>query len=75
MRILNINELAPEFKFYRCGSPNLKDYLIENGIEYVYSYRSNKSNRIIWVFISCERLNNLLSLWTLNKPSGGEQNG
>lgn len=75
MRIMNIDELAPTYKFYRCGSPNQKDFLIENGMEYVYSYRSNKTGRIVWVFIECDRLTQLLRVWTINKPNGGEVDG
>ena len=72
MRVLKIEELAPTFRLYRCGSPNQKDFLIENGMEYVYSYRSNKTGRLIWVFIECERLTQLLNIWTANKPGGEE---
>lgn len=75
MRVLNIDELAPTYKFYRCGSPNQKDYLIRNGIEYIYSYRSNKTGRIIWVFVESKRLSQLLAIWTENKPEGGMVNG
>lgn len=75
MILTNIGELSPDFKFYRCGSPKQKDYLIENGMEYIYSYRSSKTDRIVWVFVECVRLNNLLELWTMNKPKGGEKDG
>lgn len=78
MRVLNINELSDNFKFYRCGSPNLKKYLIENDMEYIYSYKSDKTQRIVWVFIECEKLNKLLDLWSMNKPKdmdGGVSDG
>ena len=68
MRVMNIEELSPSFTFYRCGSPPLKDFLIQNGMEYVYSYRSNKSGRIVWVFVECERLRQLLDIWATNRP-------
>lgn len=75
MRIENVGELSEKFKFYRCGSPNQKEFLVENGIEYVYSYRSTKTDRVVWVFILTNRLQNLLELWTSNKPKGGVENG
>lgn len=75
MRIENIGELSNKFKFYRCGSPNQKDFIVDNGIEYVYSYRSSKTDRVVWVFILTDRLQNLLELWTTNKPCGGVQDG
>ena len=75
MRIENIGELSNKFKFYRCGSPNQKDFIVDNGIEYVYSYRSSKTDRVVWVFILTDRLQNLLELWTINKPCGGVHNG
>lgn len=72
VKVMNLGELSQEFKFYRCGSPNQKNFLIENGMEYIYSYKSSKTGRIIWVFIECERLTKLLNIWTINKPSGGD---
>lgn len=73
MNVLNIDELAKEnFKFYRCGSPNLKNFLINNGMEYIYSYRSRETSRIIWVFVECKRLSNLLTIWSSNKPNGSD---
>lgn len=75
MIIENVGELSEKFKFYRCGSPNQKAFLVENGIEYVYSYRSTKTDRVVWVFILTNRLQNLLELWTSNKPKGGVENG
>jgi len=74
VRVENIDELAPQFKFYRCGSPNQKTFLIENGIEYIYSYRSNKTGRVVWVFVESERLIQLLNIWSRNK-SGVDSNG
>lgn len=68
MRIENVGELSKNFKFYRCGSPNQKKFLVENGMEYVYSYRSSKTDRVVWVFVECEKLDVLLNIWTMNKP-------
>ena len=53
----------------------MKEKVIENGIEYVYSYRSSKTDRVVWVFILTDRLQKLLDVWTMNKPTGGVQNG
>ena len=75
MRIEYIGELSEKFRFYRCGSPNQKAFLTENGIEYVYSYRSTKTDRVVWVFIITDRLQGLLDIWTMNKPNGGALDG
>lgn len=76
MRVMNIGELPPAIKVYSCYSPKQKDFLIENGVEYIYSCRNNNTGRIKWVFVVCERLSGLLKIWTMNKPtSGGERSG
>lgn len=77
MRVLNYGELPPSVKLYHCYSPNQKKYLIENGMEYIYSCRNNKTGKIKWIFVECERLSILLTEWTKNNPNGGgedEQN-
>lgn len=75
MRIVNIFELEDNFKFYRCWSPKQKDFLVSNGIDYIYSYRNNSNGKIAWVFVECEKLSVLLREWSNNKPIGGGNNG
>lgn len=75
MRVMNYGELPPPIKLYSCYSPKQKDYLLANGVEYIYSCRNNKTGKIKWIFVECERLSALLTLWTKNKPKGGDSNG
>jgi hypothetical protein len=77
MLIVNTPELEANnvIKTYSCGSPNLKDFLIKNGVFPIYQYKHVHTKRFIWVFIECEDLSVLLSQWTKNKPKkGGEKN-
>jgi len=71
MLIRNLEETT--IQKYRCGSPNLCNFLEENGIVYSYFYINKKNNRTIWVFNMCDDLSALLSKWSENKPKRGEQ--
>ena len=68
LRVVNYEELPPSVDLYSCYSPNLKEYLVENGVEYIYSCRNNKTDRIKWIFIESDRLSALLTIWSNNKP-------
>lgn len=72
---MNYGELPPPVKLYSCYSPKQKDYLVKNGVEYIYSCRNNKTGKIKWIFVECDRLSALLTLWTNNKPKGGDSVG
>jgi hypothetical protein len=68
VKIVNIDELAPPFKVFRCYSPNLKSFLVEHGVDYIYLYQDNSKNKTVWVFIECTRLSQLLVIWKENRP-------
>lgn len=70
MLIKNIEET--NITKYRCGSPNLCNFLEEAGIKYVYSYINKKNNRTIWVYNLTDKLSELLTQWSNNKPKRGE---
>jgi hypothetical protein len=77
MFIRNIEELSPQIKTYTCFSPNLVQFLINNNVFPIYKYiHNNKENnkKYVWVFIECDDLSRLLTIWTDNKPDkeGGE---
>jgi len=77
MFIRNTPELEKNniIKTYSCGSPNLKDFLIENEILPIYVYKHIHTKRFVWVFIECDDLSVLLKQWTSNKPikNGGDK--
>jgi hypothetical protein len=79
MFIINTPELQNKniIETYSCGSPNLKDFLENNGVFSIHSYKHIKTKRNIWIFIECDELSALLSEWTKNKPikKGGEKGG
>lgn len=70
MFIRNTPELieSNNIKTYACGSPNLKQFLENNGIMPIYRYIHNLSKRTVWIFVECDELSRLLTIWTENKP-------
>ena len=64
----NIQDLK-NVKKYTCGSPNLCKFLEKNGMKAVYSYKLERNNRTMWVFIMTDELSKLLTQWSNNKPS------
>ncbi len=68
MVIDNIQDLK-NVKKYTCGSPNLCRFLEKNGMKAVYSYKLERNNRTMWVFIMTDELSKLLTQWSSNKPS------
>lgn len=68
MVIDNIQDLK-NVKKYTCGSPNLCRFLEKNGMKAVYSYKLERNNRTMWVFIMTDELSKLLTQWSSNKSS------
>ena len=58
----NIQDLK-NVKKYTCGSPNLCKFLEKNGMKAVYSYKLERNNRTMWVFIMTDELSKLLTQW------------
>jgi len=52
--------------FY-CYSYKLRNYLVENGLNYLHKGFHDKTKKWFYVFNRTEELNNLLSEWSLNK--------
>ena len=54
-------------KYFYCYSRPLKDFLVENGVQFIMHSIHDKTGKKFWVFISSEQLNGLLDKWRLNK--------
>lgn len=54
-------------RLYCCYSANLKKFLHENGLRYDLCCKNINSDKTCWVYIKCEKLNNLLTEWSTKK--------
>lgn len=54
-------------ELYTCYSLNLRNYLYNNGLKYKLAARNPNSNKLFWVYIKDEKLNELLNKWAMNK--------
>lgn len=50
-------------ELYTCYSLNLRNYLYDNGLKYKLAARNPNSNKLFWVYIKDEKLNELLIRW------------
>lgn len=67
LKIINIKEIISEDDLYNCGSPNLRKFLEENGLDYISDYKLKRNNKTIWQFLKCDELSKLLTIWSNNK--------
>lgn len=75
MKIVNIEEVVKKEDLFHCGSPNLQKFLEKNGLDYISSYKLNRNKKVIWLYLKCDKLSELLLKWTNNKKvKGGESN-
>ena len=52
-------------KIFHCYSPNLREFLENNGMETcIKPFRNSKTNKICWCFEKTPELNILLKEWT-----------
>lgn len=54
-------------KYFYCYSRPLKEFLIENGLQYILYARHPATMKRYWVFESSEQLNMLLGKWRNQK--------
>ena len=54
-------------RLFYCYSYPLKEYLINSGEKVILFSIHEKTRKRFWVFNGNENLNNLLSIWRLNK--------
>ena len=51
-------------KLYCCYSLNLRDYLYENGLRYELAALNPNSQKLFWIYIKTEKLDELLTRWS-----------
>lgn len=56
-----------EVELYCCYSLPLRNFLYNNGLRYKLAALNPNSNKLFWVYIKNETLNELLNKWTANK--------
>ena len=56
-------------ELYCCYSLNLRNYLYENGLRYKLAALNPNSKSLFWVYIKTEKLDKLLTEWSMNKQS------
>ena len=71
MEIVNWKELKKE-DVYCCFSYPLYKFIVAHGLEPVAKETHKKTGRIFSVFIKGEKLQELLSEWTANRPVKNE---
>lgn len=52
-----------DIHLYTCYSINLRNFLYKNGVKYKLAARNPNSNKLFWVYIKNEQLNELLNEW------------
>ncbi len=56
-------------ELYCCYSLNLRNYLYENGMRYKLAALNPNSKSLFWVYVKNEKLDKLLSAWSVNKQA------
>ncbi len=51
-------------KLYCCYSLNLRDYLYKNGLRYELAALNPNSQKLFWIYIKTEKLDELLTKWS-----------
>jgi hypothetical protein len=51
-------------KLYCCYSLNLRNFLYQNGLRYELAAKNPNSDKLFWVYIRNEKLDELLTKWT-----------
>ena len=53
-----------DVKLYCCCSLPLRNYLRNNGVKYKLAAVNPNSNKLFWVYVKDEKLDNLLNEWS-----------
>lgn len=56
-----------DVELYCCYSLNQRNFLHENGLRYKLAALNPNSQKLFWVYVKDEKLNNLLDRWSKNK--------
>ena len=54
-------------KYFYCYSYPLKEFFMNNGLEYITVANNKSTGKQYWLFEGCEKLNTLLNKWRANK--------
>lgn len=54
-------------ELYCCYSLNLREFLYNNGVRYKLAALNPNSKSLFWVYVKDEKLDKLLSEWSINK--------
>ena len=60
-------------ELYCCYSLNLREFLYKNGMRYKLAALNPNSKSLFWVYIKDEKLDKLLSEWSMNKKTISKQ--
>ena len=55
--------------FFFCYSPNLYKHLRQGGVKYICTGLNENTMRQFWVYSRTDKLNDLLTKYTSNKPA------
>lgn len=56
-----------DVELYCCYSLNLREFLYKNGMRYKLAALNPNSKSLFWVYVKNEKLDKLLSEWSVNK--------
>ena len=56
-------------KLYCCYSLNLRNYLYENGLKYELAALNPNSQKLFWVYIKTDKLDELLTKWSAKEQT------
>ena len=51
-------------KLYCCYSLNLRNFLYKNGLRYELAAKNPNSDKLFWIYIKDQKLDELLTKWT-----------
>lgn len=58
-----------DIELYCCYSLNLREFLYKNGVRYKLAALNPNSKSLFWVYVKNEKLDKLLSEWSINKKT------
>ena len=56
-------------ELYCCYSLNLREFLYNNGVRYKLAALNPNSKSLFWVYVKNEKLDKLLTEWSINKET------
>lgn len=56
-------------ELYCCYSLNLREFLYDNGVRYKLAALNPNSKSLFWVYVKDEKLDKLLTEWSVNKQT------